>query len=84
MAHDFELWATHLEKSQERAAESFENMIDFQVQLIRPEKRSPSLENGMCDLEYAIVDSGVVRLESRNEILGTSIDHAQAGNMTLL
>lgn len=84
MAHVLEYNATYLEESQERTAESFENMINFQVQLIRPEKGSPSLENGMCDLEYAVVDSGVVRLESRNKILGTSIDRAQAENMTPL
>jgi hypothetical protein len=44
-------------------------MDDFGVQVVGFEERAPSFEDGMRNLEDTIVDSKVVRRESRDKIL---------------
>ncbi len=44
-------------------------MVDFGVELVRPEKGPPPLEDGVGDLEYADVGLGIRGREAADEIL---------------
>ena len=49
----------YLEKSQERSTKLAENVVDLGVERIRLEQGSPSLENGMRNLQHTDVDGRV-------------------------
>ena len=44
-------------------------VVDFSKEIVRCEQRSPPLKNGMCHLQYTDIDLGVVRRESRYQVL---------------
>ena len=60
---------TYAEKLQEWLAEGGDDMIDFKIELVGAEERSPSCEDRMCNLKDAPVDFGVGFGESADEFL---------------
>lgn len=63
------LCGNYLEQSEERSTELAQDMIDLSVEGIGLEQRSPSLENGVCDLQHTNVDGRVGRRQLGNKIL---------------
>lgn len=59
----------YLKQGQERSAKLAENMVDLRIKRIGLEQRSPSLENGVRDLEHTNVDGRVGRRQLGNKIL---------------
>ena len=48
-------------------------MVDFSEEVVGAEERPPSLEDGVGDLEDAVVDCGVVWREARNQVVDQSV-----------
>jgi ribosomal protein S17E len=59
----------YLKQGQERSTKLVKNMVNLRIKRIGLEQRSPSLENGVRDLEHTNVDSRVGRRQLGNEIL---------------
>jgi hypothetical protein len=59
----------YLKQGQERSAKLAKNMVDLRIKRIGLEQRSPSLENGVRDLEHTNVDGRVGRRQLGNKIL---------------
>lgn len=51
----------YLKQSQERSTELAQDVVDLRVESIGLEQGSPSLENGVCNLQHTNIDGRVGR-----------------------
>ncbi len=65
---------TYDKQLEKRLAKSLEDVVDFNVQLVRLFEGPPPVEDGVCHFQHTGVDLGLGSGESTDEILRSEVE----------